>query len=169
MLRRKTRDIEQIEWKRVETLKDKQVKGKTAAGDDMSNRGATRIQQQNGFVNNDAAIKAYSNDIVSLSGMACDRTSVSVLERVPSCQEVLMDSGRGGSGEAEAGGSKFPAGSSLLSESQLVAIGNKTTSLDKAPLALMTREKREASNDYESRDPSLMAAELNYEASSQQV
>ena len=78
-----------------------------------------------------------------------------------------MDSGRLGSGEAETRGSNFPGGSSLLSESQLVAVGNKTTSLDKATMALMTREKREASNDYESRDPSLMAAELNYEASSQ--
>ena len=43
MLRRKTRDIEQIEWKRVEALKEKQLKGQTKAGDIVSNRGATQI------------------------------------------------------------------------------------------------------------------------------
>ena len=49
-------------------------------------------------------------------------------------------------------------------------MGARTTSLDKASLALVgTRERKEVSNnDYYSRDPSLMAVEL-FEASSQQV
>ena len=68
--------------------------------------GATALitkSKLNGFGNDDEATNAYSNDIVSLSGLACDRTSISVLDRVPSCQEVLMDSARASGGENSRG------------------------------------------------------------------